>query len=446
MALRTSSLPVSQTTAPLTADDWRRRVESAVRTATSALIAGDLAGLSAVYVELTGWDEPFRAYQARRDITEHVLAHRPERTDAWVSAFITVAGLLLDTLEREPCEPTTLNQTGILLYELMELGGAEALFKAALRLDPAQQHTADNLAQTRIRKRAGAQALRGPFAQKLRRLGSRAKRVGVQARPARGLTLSLCMIVKDEEDMLDGCLAPLAGVVDEMIVVDTGSSDRTVEIAESHGAKVIHFPWNGSFSDARNVSIDAAIGDWVIYLDADEHMDADDARQLRTLIGRTWREGFYVAETNYTGGEEAGSATTHMALRLWRNRPQYRFEGRIHEQKTHTMPTYLPERFETSTIRMRHYGYLRSRITAKDKSRRNIELLEIEARENPSPFNQYNLANYEENLTAANSQIKDVDMASEMVNFTKLQVLQQAGTAMLAQANQAPQSVLQLLR
>jgi hypothetical protein len=78
-------------------------------------------------------------------------------------------------------------------------------------------------------------------------------------------------------------------------------------------------------------------------------------------------------------------------LRLWRRRPRYRFEGRIHEQKTHTMPTYLPERFETSTVRMRHYGYLRSRITAKDKSKRNIELLEIEARENPSPFNQYNL-------------------------------------------------------
>jgi glycosyltransferase involved in cell wall biosynthesis len=206
------------------------------------------------------------------------------------------------------------------------------------------------------------------------------------------MTLSLCMIVKDEEDMLDGCLAPLAGVVDEMIVVDTGSTDRTVEIAESHGAKVVHFPWNGSFSDARNVSIDAAIGDWVIYLDADEHMDADDARQLRDLIGRTWREGFYVAETNYTGGEEAGSATTHMALRLWRNRPQYRFEGRIHEQKTQSMPMYLPELFEHTAIRVMHYGYLNQRIRSREKSQRNIQLLEQESRENPSPFNDYNLA------------------------------------------------------
>ncbi len=392
MALRTSSLPVSQTSTPLTAADWRRRVESTVHTATSALVDGDLVRLTGAYAELAGWDQPFRAYQARRDITEYVLAHRPERTDAWVSAFVTVAGLLLDTLEREPCEPTTLNQTGIMLYELMELGGAEAMFKAALRLDPQLPHTADNLAQTRIRKRAGAQALRGPFAQKLRSLGSRAKRVAGQARPTRGLKLSLCMIVKDEEDMLDGCLAPLQGVVDEMIVVDTGSTDRTVEIAETHGAKVIHFPWNGSFADARNVSINAATGDWVIYLDADEHMDADDAKQLRDLIGRTWREGFYLAETNYTGGEEAGSATTHMALRLWRNRPQYRFEGRIHEQKTQSMPMYLPERFEHTAIRVVHYGYLTQRIRSREKSQRNIQLLDQEARDNPSPFNDYNLA------------------------------------------------------
>jgi hypothetical protein len=153
-----------------------------------------------------------------------------------------------------------------------------------------------------------------------------------------------------------------------------------------------HFPWNGSFSDARNVSLDNATGDWIMYLDADEHLEADDAPKLRELLGRTWRGGFNLVETNYTGGEDTGSATTHLALRVWRRRPQYRFEGRIHEQKTHTMPMYLPERFETTTIRVRHYGYLNQRIASKEKSQRNIQLLEQEARENPSPFNDYNLA------------------------------------------------------
>ncbi len=115
------------------------------------------------------------------------------------------------------------------------------------------------------------------------------------------------MIVRDEEEMLPGCLAPLRDVVDEIVVVDTGSTDATVEIAESFGARVVHFPWNGSFADARNVSIEAATGDWIMYLDADEHMEPGDAPQLRDLLHRTWREGFYLVETNYTGGEGSGA-------------------------------------------------------------------------------------------------------------------------------------------
>ena len=82
---------------------------------------------------------------------------------------------------------------------------------------------------------------------------------------------------------------------------------------------------------------------------------------------------------------------THMALRVWRNRPEYRFSGRVHEQKTAQMPTYLPERWEHTAIRVRHYGYLNQRIRAREKSQRNIELLEQEAREQPSPFNDFNL-------------------------------------------------------
>ena len=85
------------------------------------------------------------------------------------------------------------------------------------------------------------------------------------------------MIVKNEEEMLPGCLEAVRDAVDEMVIVDTGSSDRTVEIAESFGAKVVHFPWNGSFADARNCSLDHATGDWVLYLDADEHLVPEDA-------------------------------------------------------------------------------------------------------------------------------------------------------------------------
>ncbi|HEX3328639.1 MAG TPA: glycosyltransferase [Gaiellales bacterium] len=389
MALRTSSIAPSQAT-PAAPADWRGRVDLAVSVAAARLAAADLDGLATVFADVATWEDEQRAYQARCRLAELILAYRPDDVAAWVRTFIAGVSHLLDALEREPREPVLLNHLGVLLYELCEAGAAADVFRAAARLDPDLPHAAANLDAARERARSGA-LLPGVGATRTRPLAERARRLAGRARPAKKLSISLCMIVKDEEEMLPGCLEPLQGVVDEMIVVDTGSSDRTVEIAESFGAKVVSFPWNGSFSDARNASIEAASGDWLIYLDADEHMEAQDARHLRALLGRTWREGFYLVETNYTGGSDAGSAVTHMALRVWRNRPQYRFSGRIHEQKTHTMPTYLPERFETTRIRVRHYGYLNQRLVSKDKSRRNIQLLEQEAQESRTPFTDYNL-------------------------------------------------------
>ncbi len=207
-------------------------------------------------------------------------------------------------------------------------------------------------------------------------LARRAERCAAAARPVEGLTLSLCMIVRDEEEMLPRSLAAVRDAVDEIIVVDTGSTDRTIEIARSFGAKVIEREWTGSFADARNASFDAATGDWVMFLDADEVLVADDAQRLREILGRTWREAFYLVETNFTGELGDGTAVTHNAMRVFRNRPEYRFEGRIHEQIAHNLPSGQPERIEITDVRVEHYGYLGVVRDAKDKSRRNIELLE----------------------------------------------------------------------
>jgi tetratricopeptide (TPR) repeat protein len=346
-----------------------------------------LDGLWNAWAEAGTWSDPHRRYQSRKWLVEQALQAQNSGGVSWQSVFAATAAELLGALEDEPAEPVFLNYAGILLYELTAFDGAEALFRAAGRLDPELEHVDENLRAARAHK---GRVRRLPLPA-LGELEARARRVAHRAKPADGLTVSLCMIVKDEEEMLPGCLQPIHAHVDELIVVDTGSSDRTVEIAESFGAKVLHFPWNGSFSDARNVGLDAATGDWLLYLDADEHVVAEDAPKLRTLLGKTWREGFHLAETNYTGGDESGPAVTHMALRLFRNRPEYRFVGRIHEQKTHAMPMFLTERWETAPVRMLHYGYLKGRVSDKDKSRRNLELLEREAAESPTPFTFYNL-------------------------------------------------------
>ena len=113
-----------------------------------------------------------------------------------------------------------------------------------------------------------------------------------------------------------------------------------------------------------------------MFLDADEVLVADDAQRLREILGRTWREAFYLVETNFTGELGDGTAVTHNAMRVFRNRPEYRFEGRIHEQIAHNLPSGQPERIEITDVRVEHYGYLGVVRDAKDKSRRNIELLE----------------------------------------------------------------------
>jgi GT2 family glycosyltransferase/glycosyltransferase involved in cell wall biosynthesis/tetratricopeptide (TPR) repeat protein len=364
----------------------------ALETAARALATGRLDTLRSAFAEAAAWADQHRRYQARCRLVEMTLALSGTAATSWQPLYVATADELLTVLEETPAEPLLLNYAGVLLYELGEAAAAEQLFRAALRLDAKLEHADDNLRSARTRKKGGRVPLQAAAAGDVRKLAERGKRVAAAAKETAGLRLSLCMIVKDEEEMLPGCLASAQDAVDEIVVVDTGSSDRTVEIAESFGAKVVHFPWNGSFADARNVSIDHATGDWIMYLDADEHLTPESGPILRAQLGKTWREAFYFVETNFTGGEGSGEAVQHLALRLWRNRPEYRFEGRIHEQKTASMPNYLPERFERTEVTILHYGYLKSRIAAREKSARNIELLEAEAAERGlTAFGAFNL-------------------------------------------------------
>jgi tetratricopeptide (TPR) repeat protein len=387
MALRIASLQPTERRDTLSPREWRERLALHMRQVQAAVAAGDPAELRTAFEVISSWSDPQRAYQGRLAAVESVLAI-PREQLSWLELFATAADALLTALEENASEPTLLNIVGVLMHELGEPGTAATLFKAVLRLDPRHPHTADNLKAAQALARTKLPKLPAKLLREVLPLVPRARRVAAAAAPAKDLTISLCMIVKDEEEMLPRCLEAVAGGVDEIIVVDTGSSDRTVEIAESFGAKVIDFPWNGSFSDARNAGLDAAQGDWLMYLDADEHLVPGDAARIRGQLGKTWREGFHLVETNYTGGDDAGTSVTHLALRIFRNRPDYRFEGKIHEQKTQHMPTYLPERFEATSIGIRHYGYLKSRISAKEKSRRNIELL---LQETPSAFTSFNL-------------------------------------------------------
>lgn len=97
------------------------------------------------------------------------------------------------------------------------------------------------------------------------------------------VTISLCMIVKDEEAVLKRCLESAKEIADEMIVVDTGSRDQTREIAEKEGARVYQFPWIDDFAAARNFSFSQAVMDYCLWLDADDVLLPEDRRRLQKL-------------------------------------------------------------------------------------------------------------------------------------------------------------------
>jgi tetratricopeptide (TPR) repeat protein len=355
-----------------------------------ALLAGDeFDGYRKLFTRAGEHEDPQRRYQARLALLEEGLSAGDHGSAARLTRLlVAVAEAAVDVLEEEPREPIILNHAGVALYELWSLDAAQAMFKAAKRLDPALPHLDRNLSELARRRRS----TRGHQNTSLLSLSTRAKRIATEARPAAELTLSLCMIVRDEEEMLPRCLEAAAPAVDEIVIVDTGSVDRTVEIARSFGARVIEREWTGSFSDARNASFEAATGDWIIYLDADEVLVAEDAGRLRELSGHVWREAMYLIETSYSGDQHDGGAMVNTAMRIFRNRPQYRFEGRLHEQIAQTLPLYAPGRLEQTSVRVEHYGYLGQVRDAKDKSRRNIELLRRQEREGvATPFQCFNL-------------------------------------------------------
>jgi glycosyltransferase involved in cell wall biosynthesis len=369
-----------------------------------------------LFDEATAFEDPNRRYQARKLLVEQGFTASAQVPAAQAAEILAaVAAAAVAALELEPAEPVLVNYAGVAFYELWSLDAARALFTAAGRLDPSLPHVRRNLAECTRRRRAGAAPHR-PRHGVSPELIRRAKRVAERARPATGLTLSLCMIVRDEEEMLPQCLEAVAPVVDEIVIVDTGSKDRTIEIARSFGARVIEREWTGSFADARNASFDAATGDWLLYLDADEVLVSEDADRLRALTGHTWREAFYFVETSFTGSEEDGTAVSSSALRLFRSRPEYRFSGRLHEQIAQHLPGYLPERLEPTTIRIEHYGYLGVVRDAKEKSRRNIELLEAQKAESPpSPFLHFNLGSEYFALGDSRSALSEFRQAWSMI-------------------------------
>jgi tetratricopeptide (TPR) repeat protein len=199
--------------------------------------------------------------------------------------------------------------------------------------------------------------------------------------------ISLTMIVKNEAAMLDRCLASVRDLVDEIIVVDTGSSDHTKDIAGQHGARVFDLPWPDSFAAARNESIRHANGQWLLWLDADEYFDDANRDKLRQLLADLSDDTAYVMRQR---SPSHGSATLVGQVRLFRNHPAIRWDYRVHEQILPSVKR-AGHAVRDTDIFIEHSGYLDPALRHK-KLERNLRLLHLDMAERPNdPFTLFNL-------------------------------------------------------
>lgn len=204
--------------------------------------------------------------------------------------------------------------------------------------------------------------------------------------------VSLCLIVRNEAHHLARCLRSAADLVGEMIVVDTGSTDRTREIAAQLGARVYDFAWCDSFAAARNESIRHAIGDWIFWLDADECLDDVNRERLRALFARLpdANVAYTMAQRSVLEASTHSTAVVHH-VRLFRNHPAIRWQYRVHEQILPSIRAAGGDLCHTDVV-IDHAGFQEPALQ-EGKVERNLRLLLLELQEQPhEPFVLFNLA------------------------------------------------------
>jgi len=200
------------------------------------------------------------------------------------------------------------------------------------------------------------------------------------------IKLSVCLIVKNEEKYLLRCLKSIADIADEIVVVDTGSDDGTLEIARQFSDKVFSIKWRDSFSRARNYALEKATGEWIFFLDGDEELTAESTGIIKEKLFNNDCEGYLIKVLSYYDTGNQIEITPDVVFRLFRNKKEYRFSGAIHEQVCDNITAVNPSaKIEIAEdICIIHYGYLPEEIAAKGKAERNIKLLLKAVKKSPN--------------------------------------------------------------
>lgn len=195
--------------------------------------------------------------------------------------------------------------------------------------------------------------------------------------------ISQCMIVKNEEQNIERALSWGKGIVSEQIVVDTGSTDRTVEIARQMGAKVYEFPWVNDFAAAKNYALDKAECEWIAFLDADEYFPPEDAGKLLDYVKKLHDTQYVNLMTGLVNLDRRGNILSVITqCRIFRNLPRLRYEGKIHEHLAMTDGSPIMTADAVKELTICHTGY----AEGEQKRKRNRSLIEAELLEHPDDY------------------------------------------------------------
>ncbi|MGG1634795.1 glycosyltransferase family 2 protein [Paenibacillus sp. NRS-1760] len=220
------------------------------------------------------------------------------------------------------------------------------------------------------------------------------------------MNITGCVITKDEETNIEKCLNSLKEITSEIIVVDTGSSDNTVQIARDLGAFIYHFEWENDFSKAKNYALSKATGDWIIFLDADEYIEQHSLIEIKNCVriaNTNGYDGIISSLINYNP-ETTEIQSTVQNLRIFRRDSKIKYFGAIHETIKHVTKQLKVIDF-SKQISLIHTGYSSNEIERKQKGQRNLLLLLAEEKKN---MNNHDINFY---LSETYNLIKEYELA-----------------------------------
>ena len=195
------------------------------------------------------------------------------------------------------------------------------------------------------------------------------------------IKITACVIVKNEEKCIGRWLESVAGYADEIIVVDTGSTDRTIELVKAQRAQLYTFPWTGDFSAAKNYALEQATGNWIVFLDADEYFSPATVKNIRSVLTELHPQknicGVMCRLVNIDTEQNNKFIGATVQVRIFRNTSKLRYYGRVHEALTIPRDKSVELVKEIEII---HTGYTASIV--RKKIERNLQLLQEKIQDN----------------------------------------------------------------